>query len=128
MDVNDQPDSDKRLPKKTLAKHQRVVRAAEFTEAIRRGIVAADGTLVVFLVAKSPADKPRLGVTIPKRTGNAVVRNRWKRWIRESFRQRQFELPLGYDVVVRPKKDAIGSWAAVDRSLYRLIQRATKKV
>ena len=36
---------------------------------------------------------PRLGLTVSRTVGNAVVRNRWKRIIREAFRLTQHELP-----------------------------------
>ena len=105
----------------TFKKRQRVVSPRDFAAAMNGPRPAADGTLVVFLRRRGDDGPPRLGVTIPKRTGNAPTRNRWKRWIRESFRRRQFDLPRGFDIVVRPKKGATGDWHSVDRSLPRLV-------
>lgn len=39
------------------------------------------------------AAHPRLGITVSRRVGNAVARNRWKRLLRESFRLTQHQLP-----------------------------------
>ena len=116
-------------------KSKRIVRSGTFTLILRRGRCAADGCLVVFAIERDPntstqntchGSNSRLGVTIPKKTGNAVVRNRWKRWIREAFRTQQDRFPPGFDFVVRPKKDAIGQWNAIRKSLPRLACRAAK--
>jgi ribonuclease P protein component len=48
----------------------------------------------------------RLGVTVGKKTGNAVRRNKVKRLIREFFRLNKSRFPQGYDIVVAAKKDA----------------------
>jgi ribonuclease P protein component len=47
---------------------------------------------------------PRLGMSVNRKVGNAVRRNRIRRLIRESFRLMQHDFPAGYDlvVVVRP--------------------------
>lgn len=89
---------------------------------------AADGTLVVFLRRRGDDGPARLGVTVPKRTGDAPTRNRWKRWVRESFRRRQDDMPRGYDVIVRPKKGSAGGWDAVDQSLHRMVARALDRM
>jgi ribonuclease P protein component len=47
----------------------------------------------------------RLGITVTKKTGNAVFRNRTKRLIREFFRRNKDLFPAGHDVVVMAKKN-----------------------
>jgi len=42
----------------------------------------------------------RIGITVSRKVGGAVVRNRVKRWIRECYRRRQPEFPGHVDVVV----------------------------
>lgn len=116
----------------TFSKSQRVTSPRTITLVLRRGGCAADDCLVVFALPKVQSDgrgvSRRLGVTIPKKTGNAVVRNHWKRLIREAFRTQQEQLPDGFEFVVRPKKGAAASWAKIRRSLPKLAAKAVKRL
>ncbi|KAA5543784.1 ribonuclease P protein component [Roseiconus nitratireducens] len=111
-----------------FSKQKRITSGQTITRVLRGGGCAADDCLVVFVMprpaASSSGPQRRLGVTIPKKTGNAVVRNRWKRLIREAFRTQQSELPPNVELVVRPKKGAVPQWAKIRRSLPRLTRRA----
>jgi ribonuclease P protein component len=76
----------------------------------RRGI--SEGFIVVIAsrprsaVTKPDESRRRLGVTVSKRVGNAVIRNRIKRRIREWFRHARERLPDGSDVVVIARRTA----------------------
>jgi ribonuclease P protein component len=61
-----------------------------------------------FVILQAPSATPvsRLGVTVSARVGNAVVRNRVKRLVREIFRERRPDLPAPLDIVVIAKPDA----------------------
>ena len=112
----------------SFGKTQRVTRGGDFTKIIRSGTCVADGTLVLFALPMAEGDKStRIGITIPRKTGNAVLRNRWKRLIRESFRQQQDDLPAGYEFIVRPKRGASPEWLAIQKSIPRLATKAAKR-
>lgn len=110
-------------------KSRRVLKSTEFTQVLRNGACAADGVLVLFALPRSdPKQTTRIGITIPKKTGNAVVRNRWKRLIRESFRIQQERIADGYDLVVRPKKGAAPDSRLIMRAVPRLAAKAISRL
>ncbi len=102
--------------------------ANEFTLILKQGVCVADGVLVLFAIASDPESEVRIGVTIPKRTGNAVKRNQWKRLIRESFRTQQHRLPRGMNIIVRPKKDSPLKWNAIQKSIPYLVNKAARRL
>ena len=110
-----------------LRRHQRLRGKRAFARVFREGAHAADAVLVV-LALPNDVSWTRLGVSIPRRVGNAVTRNRWKRWIREAFRLSQHDLPSGLDLVVRPRKGAQGDAAQVRRSLPKLARIAARRL
>ena len=63
----------------------RLVRKAEIDEVFRRGRRVSCKMMRLHALPNG-RDLPRLAVSVPKRIGNAVARNRWKRLLRESFR------------------------------------------
>lgn len=78
---------------------QRLRRPAEFQQAYSRGRRFGDALLTA-AVRANELPHARLGLSIAARTvGNAVHRNRLRRQIRESFRQRQHALPP-VDIVI----------------------------
>lgn len=79
--------------------HLRLRNRSEFEAVYESGRRRFAGPLVVHALPNG-LDHLRLGLSVPRRVGNAVRRNRIKRRLRESFRLMQHDLPGGYDLVI----------------------------
>jgi ribonuclease P protein component len=87
----------------------------------------ADRNLVVY-GAINGLDHPRLGLVVSRKVGPAVVRNRFKRLLREAFRLHLDQLPDGIDLVVIPKRTQQPTLGAMTESLQLLAARVAKKM
>jgi ribonuclease P protein component len=114
--------SDQRFPAE-----YRVRRQADFDRVFNAKVYAADETLVMTACANG-LPYSRLGVAVSRKVGNAVVRNRWKRRLREAFRSCREQLPPGIDYVLRPRRGAEPDFAAIRRSLPQLARRVAKQI
>jgi len=105
----------------------RVTRGADFQRAYQRRATAGDDRLLVFAFANG-LPHTRLGVSVSRKVGGAVLRNRWKRCIREAFRLSREQLPPGVDLIVIPRPDTVPATQELQESLLRLARRAAKKI
>lgn len=70
----------------------------------------------MLLVLKNRLERRRIGITVSKKVGKSVKRNRIKRVIREAYRLNKNLFPTSCDVVVVPKRieEDIGYQTIVD--------------
>jgi ribonuclease P protein component len=107
----------------------RLSRSAEFERVYRQGRSTANRHLVLYTFPNATSERPRLGLSVSRKVGGAVERNRVKRLLREAFAQTEAKLRAGQDVVVvaRPGSGELADregLAGVAGSLEELIARA----
>jgi ribonuclease P protein component len=104
-----------------LPPEHRVRHRNDFRNVFQFGTVDSDAVLVVHALRST--DATRLGISVSRKTGNAVTRNRWKRLIREAFRLSYAQLPRNMCLIVRPRKGASPELHMIVNSLMRLSNR-----
>ena len=97
----------KREPQGSRRKRRRLSRSGEFDRVYREGRSHASRYLVLYSFPRAGGeDGPRLGISVGRKVGGAVDRNRVKRLLRESFWNASGELPEGHDFVIVARPDA----------------------
>lgn len=86
---------------------RRLSRSAEFERVYRQGRSVANRHLVLYSFANESDGRPRLGLSVSRKVGGAVERNRVKRLLREAFTRVEPELSHGQDVVVVARPPAL---------------------
>ena len=115
--------------KLTFPKSTHIRSRLDFARVYEQGSRLSDAVLLL-TAARNDEPQTRIGLSVSKRCGNAVHRNRWKRLIREAFRLNRAEMPSGLDLIVQPRTgtgtepDAL----AVQRSLATLVKRVAKRL
>lgn len=110
-----------------LSAGERLRKSADFRRVYNRRAAASDGLLLVY-AAENDEGVTRVGVSVSRKWGKAVRRNRIKRLLREAFRLNKAALPEGVDLVLIPRTGEPASLDQWGRSLCRLAHLATKKL
>jgi ribonuclease P protein component len=109
-----------RVPRSSLGR-------ADFLRATRRGRRVATEHFLLFVFDREDAGETRLGITVTRKVGNAVRRNRIKRLVREWFRSQTAEVG-SCDLIVIAKRDFPEALklASVQKDLDRGLRRWAK--
>jgi len=115
------------LPQKLIS----LKKKQDFKKVYSQGKYVADYLFVAYALAND-VQHNRIGITVSKKVGCAVVRNRVKRWVKESYRLLKMD-GQAYDFVIiarAPSGELVGKGAfyQVDRSVSKLFEKLGKKV
>lgn len=107
----------------------RLSRSAEFERVYRQGRSSANRYLVLYTFPNVTVESPRLGLSVSRKVGGAVERNRVKRLLREAFEQTRAGVAGGHDMVVvaRPEVRELAEregLAGVGEALGDLLEKA----
>jgi ribonuclease P protein component len=84
-------------------KKNRLRKPADYERVFQRKC-SARGEFIAIHACENHLGRIRLGRIVSKKWGNAVLRNRLRRWLREAVRQAKPALPTGTDFVIVPRK------------------------
>lgn len=107
-----------------MKKEFRIKKNVEFQQVFKQGKSFANRQLVIYYVKKPGQQHFRIGISVGKKIGNAVTRNRIKRYLRTSFQELEADLKPEYDYVViarQPVRDM--NFKEVKKSLMHLIHK-----
>lgn len=106
----------------------RLTARRQFLHVYDKGLQTRRRSFMVF-AHPSDVDVSRLGLTVTKRTGNAVTRNRIKRKLRDAFRRRRSEIPQGIDLVINARRSVLDTTSEqLERDLVDAIVELQRKL
>jgi ribonuclease P protein component len=111
----------------TFRPHEHLRRPQDFRRVydFRRSV--SDGSLIVY-AAPNHLPHLRLGLSVSRKVGPAVYRNRLRRLYREAFRLTRQEMPTGLDLVLIPRGTEEPALADLVRSLPHLVRQVARRI
>jgi ribonuclease P protein component len=107
------------------AEHLR--RPSDFRRVYERRRSASDDWLIVY-ACENGLPHLRLGLSVSRKVGNAVRRNRLKRLYREAFRLTRHDMPTGLDLVLIPRTAEEPPLEELKHALPRLVSQLAHKL
>jgi ribonuclease P protein component len=107
------------------AEHLR--RPSDFRRVYDRRRSVSDAWLIVY-ACENPLPYLRLGLSVSRKYGKAVQRNRLRRLYREAFRLTRAQMPVGLDLILIPRRNEEPELATLTSALPRLVRQVARKI
>src|SRR5262249_39254638 len=111
----------------TFRPHEHLRRPADFRRTFDRKRSVSDDRLIVY-ACENGLTHCRIGLSVSRKGGAAVVRNRLRRLYKEAFRLTKADLPTGLDLVLIPRGTAIPTLDELKKSLAKLVPQAARRL
>jgi ribonuclease P protein component len=106
-----------------MKKEYRIKKNKEFQEAFQKGRSFANRQFVIYALHKEGQEHFRIGLSVSKKIGNAVTRNRVKRYIKQSILEVKEQLHAGNDyIIIARKPTAEMDFFTVKKSLIHVLK------
>ncbi len=103
---------------------ERLRKNEEFRRVFKSGEVIVGDKIVVYFL-ENALSYSRVGITVSRKLGGAVERNKLKRIVREAWRAREGELRKGFDLVLVPRMKAkTASFWDISEELQQLLMKS----
>lgn len=105
-----------------MKRYEMVKSHEDFNIIINNGIKISGKNLVIFKLKKDFI-KPNYGIAVGKKLGNAVIRNKYKRMMRNIIDKNRFLFSNYYNYIIMIKKEAINTnYQDIESELVRLMK------
>ncbi|ADL13834.1 ribonuclease P protein component [Acetohalobium arabaticum] len=108
----------------SFPKSERLTKTHQFQQVYNHGYSIANNLIVMYMLKKKQKQR-RIGFSVSKKIGNAVVRNRIKRILKEIYRRNKNKLITNIDLVlIGRKRISDSSYQEIKRAVFDLFEQA----
>ncbi|WLR50863.1 ribonuclease P protein component [Bacillus tianshenii] len=108
-----------------MKKDYRIKKNKEFQKVFKKGKSTANRQFVIYVLKRGDLEHFRIGLSVSKKVGNAVVRNRIKRYVRQAFLELKEDVHDQNDYVIIARNQAADlDFSQTKKSLIHVMKRA----
>src|SRR5439155_25431530 len=111
----------------TFRKQDRLLSPFDFKRVYERKCSVSNQWLIVY-GCPNELGRLRVGLSVSRKVGNAVARNRFKRLYRAAFRLSRAELPTGFDLILIPRSAREPALEDLQQTLLELVPAVARRL